>query len=94
MGFGRLGRLFLLFLAVSNDVDMYLPLALLLLVGLAGRGGQRERKGKGRRAYYLGLCLSQEALLWGVGVLVGEKRGEKRERAVTGRAAELGAGLQ
>lgn len=57
----------------SDDVDMDLPLTLLLFVCLAGRGGQGERQREGRRAHDLGLCLSQETLLGGVGVLVGEE---------------------
>lgn len=65
--------MFLLLLADGNDVDMDLPLAFLLLVSLAGRGGKGERQGKGRRAHYLSLCLGQETLLRGVGVLVGEE---------------------
>lgn len=93
-GFGWLGRLFLLLLANGNDVDVDFPLALLLLVSLAGRGGQRERQGEGRRAHYLGLRLGQETLLGGVGVLVGEERGEKGKGAVAGGATELGAGLR
>ncbi len=65
--------MFLLLLTDSNDVNMDFPLALLLLVSLAGRGGKRERQGKGRRTYYLSLCFCQETLLRGVGVLVGEE---------------------
>lgn len=57
----------------SYDVHMDLPLAFLLLVSLARGGGKGERQGKGRRAHYLCLCLSQETLLRGVGVLVGEE---------------------
>lgn len=71
--FGWFSRLLLLLFADGNDVDMDLPLAFLLLVGLAGRRGKGERQGKGRRAHYLCLCLSQESLLRGVGVLVGEE---------------------
>lgn len=72
-GFGRFGRLFLLLLTNSNDVNMDLPLTFLLLVSLAGRGGKRERQGKGRRTHDLSLCLGQETLLRGVGVLVGKE---------------------
>lgn len=93
MGFGWFCWLLLLFLSNGYDVDMNLPLVLLLLVSLARRRGKGERQGKRRRAHDFGLCLSQETLLGSVGVLVCEERGEKRERAVAGRAAELGTGL-
>lgn len=73
VGFGRFGRLLLLLLTNSNDVNMDLPLTFLLLVSLAGRGGKRERQGKGRRTHNLSLCLGQETLLRGVGVLVGKE---------------------
>lgn len=94
VGFRCLGRLLLLLLSNSDDVDVQLPLRLLLLIGLTWRGRQRERQGKRGRTHYLGLRLGQETLLRGVGVLVGEQRGEKWERTVTGGAAELGAGLR
>lgn len=71
--FGRFGRLFLLLLTDCNDVNMDLPLAFLLFVSLAGRGGKRERQRKGRRTHNLSLCLGQETLLRGVGMLVGKK---------------------
>lgn len=89
--FGWFGWLFLL--THSDDVNMDLPLAFLLLVRLAGRGGKWERQRKGRRTHDLSFCLSQETLLWGVGVLVGKEWGQKRKRAIAGGAAELGAGL-
>lgn len=57
----------------GDDVDLDFSLVVLMLVGLAGRGGQWERQGKGRRTHYLSLRLGQEALLRGVGVLVGEE---------------------
>lgn len=72
-GFGGFGRLFLMLLADGYDVHTDLPLAFLLLVSLAGGGGERERQGKGRRTHNLSLCLSQKTLLRGVGVLVGEE---------------------
>lgn len=84
----------MLLLADSNDVNVDLSLAFLLLVSMAGRGGKRERQRQGRGTHDLGLCFSQETLLRGVGVLVGEERGQERERAVAGRAAELGARLR
>lgn len=93
-GLDGFGRLFVLLLADGDDVDVDLPLALLLLVSLAGGGGQRERQRQGRGTHDLGLCLSQQTLLRGVGVLVGEERGQKGERAVAGGAAELGACLR
>lgn len=73
---------------------MDLPLALMLLVSLAGGGGQRERQRQGRGTHDLGLRLGQETLLRGVGVLVGEERGQEGEGAVAGGAAELGARLR
>lgn len=93
-GFDGFGWLFLLLLANSYDVNMDLSLAFLLLVILAGRGGKWERQRQGRGTHDLGLCLGQETLLRGVGVLVGQKRGQKGEGAIAGRAAELGTRLR
>lgn len=92
-GFDGFGWLLLLLLAHSDDVNMDLSLTFLLLVSLAGRGGKRERQRQGRGTHDLGLCLSQETLLRGVGVLVGEERGQKWEGAIAGGAAELGTRL-
>lgn len=92
-GFDGFGWLFLLLLANSYDVNMDLSLAFLLLVILAGRGGKWERQRQGRGTHDLGLCLGQETLLRGVRVLVGQKRGQKGEGAIAGRAAELGTRL-
>lgn len=72
-GFGGFGRLVLLLLTNSDDVNTDLPLVLLLFVSLAGRGGKREGQGEGRRTHNLSLGLGQETLLGGVGVLVSEK---------------------
>lgn len=79
--------------AHGDDVDVDLPLALRLLVRLAGGRGHGQGQGQRRWAHDLGLRLGQQPLLGGVGVLVGEQRGQQREGSVAGRAAELGAGL-
>lgn len=93
-GFDGFGWLFFLLLADSYDVNMDLSLAFRLLVILAGRGGKWERQRQGRGTHDLGLCLGQEALLRGVGVLVGQERGQEGEGAIAGGAAELGARLR
>lgn len=90
---GWFGWLFLLFLTDGNDIDVNLSLALLLLVSLARGGRQGKGQRQGRGAHNLSLCLSQESLLRGVRVLVGEQRGEKGEGAVACGAAELGTRL-